>query len=458
VPTPTPSPAAEPVATDVTGASLLVRAGAATTHLRVLAPVLVVVMVAMLNVALHVRTYTLVGPIDELQHIDSLYKSPGIVRSGDRIGQDAMREQACRGLDFDPFELPACGTDVYDPAQFQENGYNTAAINTPLYYTATRALGTVVVWLTPTDSLVTGARLVGGLWLALGLVMAYAAARRLGAHRWTAAAVLVTVACLPSVVYPSSTVGPDSMTFGVGSAVLLTVLWWRERPTRRWPALAAVSALVLAVKLTNIVVLVALVLFLLVQLARAWRAGDRRAARTPLVAIATVGTTAVVVAGGWSALFLALAHGDRHDVPMTLRFAADSLDPQAVLAAWGVWLVPVQGWPLVAGVGYSALLQSLGVLLVPAGLVATALFGRPQPGARLAAWSMVAVGAFGPPAFVVANYVLQGSVWPVPARYGASMAATMVVLTILAVRDRGPRWVLVAVAPAAVAISVLRLL
>src|ERR1035437_4693878 len=62
-------------------------------------------LVAIALVGLHVHTYTKVGPIDELQHIDYLYKSPAIVAMGDRVGQDAVRQEAFRGMD-DPFGRP----------------------------------------------------------------------------------------------------------------------------------------------------------------------------------------------------------------------------------------------------------------------------------------------------------------------------------------------------------------
>lgn len=435
------------------------RARTTRDRLRAAAPVLVVVLVALLNVTLHVRTYTLVGPMDELQHIDYLYKSPSLVRGGDRIGQDAMREEACRGLDYQPFALPACSTeDVYEPTQFQENGYNTAAVNTPVYYTATRLLGTVVMAVTPVDNLVTAGRLVGGLWLALGLALTYAAARRLGAHPWVAAALLVVVATLPGVVYPSSTIGPDAATLAVGGGVLLATLWWQDRPGRRWPVLAAVSALALTVKLTNLTLLVALGLYLLVRLVGALRTRDRRTARGWLVGILTLGVTAAVVGGGWLLLQKGLTYGDPQDIPMNARFTVSSLAPESLLTPWGTWLVPLQQWAPVGDPGLSAVLKSLGTFLLPAGLAAAALLGSPRPGTRAAAWSLVVVGALGPSAFVLFTYLLQHSVWPPPVRYGYSLVPAMVVLTAVAVRDRGPRWALLAVAAAAAVLSVLRLL
>jgi len=49
-------------------------------------------------VALHVRDHPALSHIDELQHMDYALKSPfHVPRHGDSIGQEAMREAACRG-------------------------------------------------------------------------------------------------------------------------------------------------------------------------------------------------------------------------------------------------------------------------------------------------------------------------------------------------------------------------
>lgn len=234
-------------------------------------PPVIVVLVALLNVSLHVRAYTLVSPIDELQHIDYLYKSPSIVAPGDRVGNDAMREEACRGIDFPWSALPACVDGaVYDPESFQERGYNTAAVNTPLYYSVTHLMALPIMWLSPIDNLVEAGRLAGGVWLAGGLLLAYAVGRRLGAARWPAAAVLVAVACVPAVVYLSATITPDAATFAVGAGMWLAALWWEERPSRRWPVLAVAVAAGLAMKMTNLTVVGAVGLYMLFRLVIQW--------------------------------------------------------------------------------------------------------------------------------------------------------------------------------------------
>jgi len=58
------------------------------------------VLLALGSVGLHVDRYTKVSPVDEMQHIDYLYRAPSAPAYGDKVGQDAMREQTCRGLDL----------------------------------------------------------------------------------------------------------------------------------------------------------------------------------------------------------------------------------------------------------------------------------------------------------------------------------------------------------------------
>ena len=60
----------------------------------------VLVAVAVL-VGLHVRDHPALSHIDELQHGDYMLKSPfHVPRHGDAIGQEAMEEAACRGIDY----------------------------------------------------------------------------------------------------------------------------------------------------------------------------------------------------------------------------------------------------------------------------------------------------------------------------------------------------------------------
>jgi hypothetical protein len=470
---------AEPIAAASTAQEGADAPGRARTLLRRLLPPLLVVLVAFVSVGLHVRTYTLVGPIDELQHIDYLYKSPQIVRPGDQFGDEAMQEEACRGLDYPGFVLPACeiGGD-YDPDDFQEAGYNTASANTPLYYSITHLVAAPLKAVAGLDSLVTAGRLVGGLWLAGGLLLAYAAARRLGAGRWAAASVLAVLACTPAVVYPSSTITPDAATFAVGAGALLAALWWEERPSRRWPVLALVTAVALAIKMTNITILLAVGITMLIRLAvqrwfpaQAELVGARtvdddhgaRPVREPrlvdwLVGGITLAVTAGVVAVGWQVVQSALAHGDLDAIPMNQQFRADELSLTGLISYLGQWLTPLSSpWAAVGRAEFTDALQRLAQLVVATGFLSAAVIGWRNLRERALAWSLLVTGLTGASFFIVVSFYAQALYVPPPARYGYALVPAMAVLTATGIKTRPATLAVGGLAVVALLFSVARL-
>lgn len=470
---------AEPTAAPRTAPERAGAPGRARTLVRRLLPPLLVVLVAFVSVGLHVRTYTLVGPIDELQHIDYLYKSPQIVRPGDQFGDEAMQEEACRGLDYPGFILPACeiGGD-YDPDDYQEAGYNTASANTPLYYSITHLVAAPLKAVAGLDSLVTAGRLVGGLWLAGGLLLAYASARRLGAGRWTAASVLAVLACTPAIVYPSSTITPDAATFAVGAGALLAALWWEERPTHRWPVLAVVTAASLAIKMSNITILLALGVMMLIRLVvQRWFPAQAEliAARTAhddlgarrvreprltdwLIGGITLAVTTVVVAVGWQLVQTALTHGDLDLIPMNQQFHADQLSLSGLVSYFGQWLTPLSSpWTVVGRPEFTDVLQRLAQLVVAAGFLSAAVLGWRNLRERSLAWSLLLTGLFGATFFILLTFYAQALYVPPPARYGYALVPAMAVLTATGLKTRPATVAVGGLAVAALLFSVLRL-
>src|SRR5437660_6480466 len=129
-----------------------------------------ILLLSITLVGLHVRAYPKLSPIDELQHIDALYRASHgeIVRRGQLVGQEAMGEEACRGIDA-LFRPPPCG-GPYQPSRFQEAGINTADIHPPTYYFATVGVADLLRAVGLASNLVDAGRLVGALWLGLGLM------------------------------------------------------------------------------------------------------------------------------------------------------------------------------------------------------------------------------------------------------------------------------------------------
>lgn len=394
-------------------------------------------VVAAFFVIMHVSYYTKVSPVDELQHIDYLYKAPSVVLSGESVGNEAMREEACRGIDAG-FVPPPCDPDgVYNPRDFQENGYNTAAVNTPIYYTLTRAMATPVVEVFNLESLVTGGRLAGVAWLSLGLVLTYAIGRRLGAERGVLVASLILLAATPSIIFPAATISPDAMVVALGALPVLVLLWWEEAPQRRWWALAAVTALTVLVKMTNLVVMGGVGLYLLLRLlkGREYGEGPDKPLAPAFIRQYVGGAGAVVLAtvaalGGWMVFQSFLPTNEPVDVPMVVRFTVDEFPVWGLVDSFATLVNPL-GTPNV-WVGEGEIvnaLQRVASLLFVSGIVAGGFFMPEENKTTLIARAWIMVAVLAGLGFIVLSYLLEGVFVPIPSRYSATLVPFMVALT-----------------------------
>lgn len=414
-----------------------------------LVSVIVLVLVAIGFSALHGQDHEELSPVDELQHIDYLYKAPAVVHSGEKVGQDAMREQACRGLLTwaDPVACTPLGT--YRTQDFQESGSNTAAIYTPLYYTITKVVATPLQAVLGLDSLVTAARLVGGLWLAGGLVMTLLVARRLGAHPYVATALLMATASVPTVLYPAATVTPDAAALLGGAALVWSVLWWQDAPSRRWWLPALLGAVVVAFKALNIVVVVLVALYVLLHAVvgalRRRRTGTTvdtgpRPAQAALL-ITAVSALALACAVGYILYTGITAVASSDGVAMTERTRVDSFPLAPTVEHVGVFLqvfYDAGSWNTLGSVG---LLNQrlLGLFVFGATFAAVVVARRIPQDLRLLAISLVVVGLVGAPLIIVFTYVAQGIVVPIPGRYALSLIPAGVAVAAATLRDRPAR-------------------
>jgi hypothetical protein len=245
--------------------------------------VVIILVSAALLVGLHVRSYTKISPIDELSHIDMLDKASRfqLVRVEDKVGQTAMREEACRGLDRDD-RLPPCGLRSYDPQFFQEYGENSVARKFPVYYFLTGLPARFIRWATPIGSLVTAARLLNFVWLGFGLLTTWALMAELGIRRRPRVVALTLMATTPVVLHASATVNSDAVLLGTGGGLVLMLLRWeRGALPLAVVLLAAIAALV--TEESNLVVLGVMTTYAGVRAAggqSTGRVGHRRAPGT----------------------------------------------------------------------------------------------------------------------------------------------------------------------------------
>ena len=416
-------------------------------------------LLAVAVVGLHAAAYPQVSPIDEFQHIDYLLKASrfDLVELDERVGEPAMREESCRGLGY-AWELPPCDADVLDPAMYQEGGVSTAASHPPTYYLVTGMTGRVLTLLPGLKSTVTAARLLGGVWLAVGLGMGYIAAVRLGAPRSAAAAAMAAVAATPMVVAQSATVTPDGTAFAAGSGVLLAGLVWLRRPDRIRLAILGVAGLVAGgLKATNGLAVLAVGMYLVMGAGQR-DDPDAPTARERLVAAAVLLGSCVLAVFAWNTISALMSTVDARDLAMTQRFYVDSLGVGAVLDQWDSLVTPIETLPP-AGFFHTPwprnLVFALGVLLVGGVLLAALIPDERNPTVAPMATATAVTTVIGGPLFVIAAFTSLHVYFGVPARYGLSLLAPAAAVT-AATLGRWPRTrMLLGVCSALVVISTL---
>ena len=306
-------------------------------------PYLVLFAISLMLVAAHLTSYTEIGPIDELQHIDYADKVGhfSVPRFPEEVNQRALGETACRGLDSLFLISDPCGQDKYDPTHFQEGGQNTAAFHPPLYYALVGIPGRIVAAVSG-KSAVGVERFFGAFWLGAALCLMLAATTRLGASPWRTVAVLVAVASTAQVVYMHSTVSNDATALFSGALCLWAVV--RYRPDR-WSAvgLVAAGAFAGATKLTNGFGVGVACLFA-VFAPWALAAGTTAAVewRTRLRPVVLLGVGYAAVTAAWQAVFTVTRLQDPQDVAIFSRFKPAHLTLQEVIAQIPVYADPLR--------------------------------------------------------------------------------------------------------------------
>ena len=449
-----------------------------------LALLTVLVAVAVL-VGLHVRDHPALSHIDELQHMDYALKSPfHVPRHGDVIGPQAMQEAACRGIDYPlrlsidalndylhltgargvatigpesvrRVELPDCRSLLMTPDQFPNSGLNTASSHPPVYYTTT-ALGGMALEVVPgVGSPVTGARLMGILWLGAAAVVLWYVLGSLGASVWVKALLIGLLVVSPRVLHESSIINPDTTALLGGALVLAATLRWDQQRAPGW--LLPLAALIAVwLKFTNSMAVGAAVIYLAI---RTWH---RRSSRDdpyaseprddpPVIhSLAVVGAAVVLTAGSivaWSAVQEARGLIPPEQLPTNAIYQVDSFQwhnlGDELLAA----VSPLRD-PFVPDTLPRNWLEPLGDLfnlLVIAGLGAVALFtargSTPRALAGAAAAAMVATGVV----TMVASYVTVSVYFDTNPRYGLSLLPFAIAAVSPVLKNPHIRWALTAI-------------
>lgn len=218
----------------------------------VTAVVLPVVMVAL--VATRSPEFSI---FDEPIHADYLRRieQGEVPRIGDKVLEVSVKDVQCRtvqGRVNVPCDLPR-----HEPEMLGADGYQYEAQHPPAYYVVTAVLRQALR-IGPADDFVTTARLTGAVWLSAGLLVFWAACRRLGCRWWPTATLTVLLATAPGVLYQSATINNDAAAILTGSACLLLFASLRER-LRGWPVVgwSVVSLALVMVKPTGVIAVAA---------------------------------------------------------------------------------------------------------------------------------------------------------------------------------------------------------
>lgn len=197
-------------------------------------PYLLLVVIAFVAVGVHVFAYTVIGPKDELQHMDYADKISHFTFPvfPEKIGQRALAEEACRGLDdgFDA-KLPKCDDTPYRNKDFQEGGLSTQTFHPPLYYAMVGFPARAITAVLGLEGQVGVERALGAVWLAIGLCLALATAQRLGASTWATFGMLIGIATIAQVLFAQSTVSNDATAFCTGALALWALVRYRGSRT-----------------------------------------------------------------------------------------------------------------------------------------------------------------------------------------------------------------------------------
>jgi hypothetical protein len=395
-----------------------------------------IIALALLQVGLFISRYPQFSPVDELQHADYMIKAAHgeLLRRGDRIGPEAAREAACRGI-VDPNRVvPDCTTNPERPPWLvEQTGVNSEEIQPPVFYVITGILARGFRAVLGMSSIVTAGRLVGGLWLAAGTTVLWTLLGRMQVKNVTRWGVTALVACSPQMLGVAAVINNDVTALVAGAAVLLAAVAWEQRALHGGFVLGVVVAAI-SVKPTNVVGVGVAAGYLVIRALVA--DGDPRRRRTMLRMGAATAGVATLAGLGFLALHGAIARAPAEANPNTTFFRIDHFPAEMLLPSLPNGITPTRN-PLLpdflATGPVRAVVRSGHWLLLGANLAVVATAARRTREWPLAVSSLTACALAGP-AYVIVNYVASQTFFHIPSRYALSAVPGLAVALAAAFR------------------------
>ena len=203
-------------------------------------PLVVCVVIPALLVISTIDRHPKFSPIDEGAHFDYVERiySHGVPTFGDRLLRSSLREMACRETRLEGLVVPPCDAKIMRYNLFPGGAYQYEAQQPPLDYAVTAPIARLIKAATGVGAL-GSARLVGAIWLSLGLLVLWRSSRLLNVPRIPMLATILAIAAAPNVIYYSAIVSNDSAGILCGAlATYLAALAHTKRRQLLWPAIA----------------------------------------------------------------------------------------------------------------------------------------------------------------------------------------------------------------------------
>lgn len=436
------------------------RRGFSPWLLRYWAAILLAVIALSYGVAVTLMHTKALSPIDEWIYSDYLDKVPTqvVVRQGEAIGATALDRIACDGV-FPYGEMgAACRGNYSNIAAFPYSGRTSADAYTPAYFVVTWSIGGVLHLVTGLPQL-TAWRLTGPLWFAATLVVLAALFRLYRVPSIVSMALGMAFIASPFSWWTYTFVSTDAPAAFFGALLLLLVSQHVQGRNRAgW--IVAISALAVVFKVTNILAVGLVALYLVANwvweqrstwTGRTWterRSSLRSSLRDPLVAIAAV-LGAVIVEVGWLLIRTLIAVDRKPSLlptePLGLQaigeqlanFLPNSITSNVIVAGGnGNYALPVFGWA-VAPLSWICI---AGVL----GAVWSSLARGRRYGPLILTTAIAAV--FFAPALAIVLTVATHSYFPLPSRYGAALLPAFLLVTAIMMRRQIVGWLFLAYA------------
>jgi len=377
--------------------------------------------------------------IDEFAYADYLHKVHDgqlVIRRGELIGPETLRELACRGHSSnpdDPERQQQCGMPRLDPAAFPNAGVNSADVHPPTYFVVTDIGARIVMATGFTPNLIRAGRLFGAAWMAAGLTALWYLARMLGARRGSSAAAVAAVGGGISLQWQWHYLTPDAPNILIGALVALAVLRW-ERSGRGLALVALAAAVAMSIKAPNVLVVAAMALYLLGRAAVAHRGGGaatRLAPRAYLLATTALVGGAGAVSVAWLIVrrTLATSHAPSE---MDRRFASTGLQATNLTENIARFLGPWDGQ-----INRTYQLSLVLSYVIIGSIVAALLVRRASHRDHTLAAATAAVAVLGPLLLVVIIFVTSGTYFPIEPRYGTSIVPLEAAVAATVWRRRG---------------------